>query len=69
MTIDALSMERSRDLQTELGAMLDRFHVAGLSPQSILEVLACESELWNMRFARDGQKSAQIKIAHEREQA
>ena len=47
------SMERQRDLQHELGAMLDRFFVAGLTAEEINEVLSAESELWEHRKSRD----------------
>ena len=65
MTIaDAMTLERTRDLQAEIGATLDRFHLNGVSPQSILEVLSTEAELWVQRLGRE----ANIKAAHERQQ-
>jgi len=38
--VDQKTLERQRDLQQELGSMLDRFFVAGLPPAAILEVLS-----------------------------
>lgn len=47
--IDAKTLERMRDLQAELGAMLDRFHATGLAALYILQMLSAESEIWTSR--------------------
>ena len=52
MADDTKTMERVRDLQAEIGAVLDRFHSKGLSAASILEVMSAETEIWLSRTAR-----------------
>lgn len=60
MTNDVKTMERTRDLQMEVGAIFDRFHEAGLPAFSIMEVLSAESEIWLARTNREEMEAARI---------
>jgi len=57
-------MEKVRDVQTEIGATLDRFYIAGeVSAADILAVLGSESELWLTRSKKDSSETTDADTA------
>jgi hypothetical protein len=48
-TPDAKRMEKMRELQTELGGILDRYYADGGTPGDVMAILSVESELWLRR--------------------
>jgi hypothetical protein len=52
MTADVKMMERTRDLQAEVGATCDRFHESGLPAFAILDAVSAEVSIWLARTNR-----------------